>query len=156
MFIWILIYHCFFTLVLKSPDGEWPITYTVYIHTTLTQSKHVLNLKLHVLSTTADCSTAYIITFETLFANCCKYQMPTTFRSSSRRACDSFCICPDAERMASCSCSCRASIAGDASTFSLGSSLVSWLESSSNLLKSCWKKKQWMDEATRIFSTWTC
>ena len=23
--------HCLFALVLKSPDGEWPITYT-YIH----------------------------------------------------------------------------------------------------------------------------
>ena len=22
------IYHCLFALVLKSPDGEWPITYT--------------------------------------------------------------------------------------------------------------------------------
>ena len=22
------IYHCLFTLVLKSPNGEWPITYT--------------------------------------------------------------------------------------------------------------------------------
>ena len=26
------IYHCLFALVLKSPNGEWPITYT-YIHT---------------------------------------------------------------------------------------------------------------------------
>ena len=25
------IYHCLFALVLKSPNGEWPITYT-YIH----------------------------------------------------------------------------------------------------------------------------
>ena len=28
MFISIFIYHCLFTLVLKSPNGEWPITYT--------------------------------------------------------------------------------------------------------------------------------
>ena len=31
MFISIFIYHCLFTLVLKSPDGEWPITYTFYM-----------------------------------------------------------------------------------------------------------------------------
>ena len=31
MFIWIFIYNCLFTLVLKSPNGEGPITYT-YIH----------------------------------------------------------------------------------------------------------------------------
>ena len=30
MFIWILIYHCLFTLVLKSPSGEWPITYNCF------------------------------------------------------------------------------------------------------------------------------
>ena len=29
---WIFIYHCLLTLVLKSPNGEWPITYT-YLHT---------------------------------------------------------------------------------------------------------------------------
>ena len=28
MFISILICHCLLALVLKSPDGEWPITYT--------------------------------------------------------------------------------------------------------------------------------
>ena len=28
MFIWIFIYQCLSTLVLKSPDGEWLITYT--------------------------------------------------------------------------------------------------------------------------------
>jgi len=32
MFIWKLIYHCLFVLVLKSPNGEWPIKYT-YVHT---------------------------------------------------------------------------------------------------------------------------
>ena len=32
MFIWIFIYHCLFTLVLKSPNGEWPITYTFYVY----------------------------------------------------------------------------------------------------------------------------
>ena len=29
--IWIFIYHCLLTLDLKSPNGEWPITYT-YLH----------------------------------------------------------------------------------------------------------------------------
>ena len=28
MFNWILIFHCLFTFVLKSPNGEWPIAYT--------------------------------------------------------------------------------------------------------------------------------
>ena len=32
MFNWILIYHCLFALVLKSPDGEWPITDTYILH----------------------------------------------------------------------------------------------------------------------------
>ena len=33
MFIWILIYHCLFALVLKSPDGEWPITLHLHFYT---------------------------------------------------------------------------------------------------------------------------
>ena len=30
MFIWIFSYHCLFTFVLKSPNGEWPIAYTFF------------------------------------------------------------------------------------------------------------------------------
>ena len=32
MLIWIFIYHCLFILVLKSPNGEWPIKYTLLLH----------------------------------------------------------------------------------------------------------------------------
>ena len=35
MFIWLFIYHYLFTLVLKSPDGEWPMTYTFFTYTTV-------------------------------------------------------------------------------------------------------------------------
>ena len=39
--------HCLFALVLKSPDGEWPITYTLYIiHYTLNSPSEVTEQKL--------------------------------------------------------------------------------------------------------------
>ena len=42
MFIWIFLYHCLFTLVLKSPNGEWPITYTfLHLHLTVNFNRTV-------------------------------------------------------------------------------------------------------------------
>ena len=53
MFIWIFIYHCLFTLVLKSPNGEWPITrlytYTNTLHVCI-RVQTQLNLVEHKLA----------------------------------------------------------------------------------------------------------
>ena len=51
MFISILIYHCWFAVVLKIPNGEWPIMYTFsfYIFTFYLQYKSGCNVPLSLM-----------------------------------------------------------------------------------------------------------